>query len=179
MSDPTEGDAEVAYLNDALAGVREVADWYVEQIKRLAPTPPGHESYGETEGDGADYCACGHPLGIDAPPEEVERRWIEHRLATENDAATLNVREAARRLAVHENTIRNWVADGLLADARVPGTSFIRLRLAEVESMTAHRHTAEVEAVMVAAREAIENLRATVAQAETFLGSCVIPPAKP
>jgi excisionase family DNA binding protein len=94
----------------------------------------------------------------------------------ENDAHTLNVREAARRLDVHENTIRNWVADGLLTDARVPGSSFIRLRLAEVESMTAHRHSAEVEAAMVAAREAVENLRVTVARAEAFLSSCVIPP---
>lgn len=81
MSNRNTTAEDVAYLNEALAGVREVADWYMKQIERLAPTPPGHETYGETKGDGADYCCCGEPLGLDAPPEEVERRWVEHRLA--------------------------------------------------------------------------------------------------
>lgn len=45
----------------------------------------------------------------------------------------LTVREAARRLAVHENTIRNWVQRGILKSARKPGARFHRFEASEVE----------------------------------------------
>lgn len=58
-----------------------------------------------------------------------------------NDAAPefLNVRETARRLAVHENTVRSYAKQGLLPDARVPGTSFYRFRASDVERLKAQR----------------------------------------
>lgn len=58
-----------------------------------------------------------------------------------NDAASefLNVRETARRLAVHENTVRSYAKRGLLPDARVPGTSFYRFRASDVERLKVQR----------------------------------------
>lgn len=51
----------------------------------------------------------------------------------------LNVRETARRLGVHENTVRNWVRSGLLSDARVPGSRFHRFRADDVDRLLAQR----------------------------------------
>jgi len=51
----------------------------------------------------------------------------------------LNVRQTAQRLGVHENTVRNWARDGLLPDARVPGSKFLRFRVADVERLLAQR----------------------------------------
>lgn len=51
----------------------------------------------------------------------------------------LNVRETARRLAVHENTVRAYAKRGLLPDARVPGTSFYRFRASDVERLKVQR----------------------------------------
>jgi len=45
----------------------------------------------------------------------------------------LSVRETARRLDVHENTVRNWVDKGILESARKPGARFHRFTAAEVE----------------------------------------------
>ena len=45
-------------------------------------------------------------------------------------------------LQVHENTIRNWVKDGVLHDLRVPGTSFIRIGLSEVQALMTERLSA-------------------------------------
>ncbi|WP_460702714.1 helix-turn-helix domain-containing protein [Luteococcus sediminum] len=58
-----------------------------------------------------------------------------------NDAAPefLNVRETARRLAVHENTVRSYAKQGLLPDSRVPETSFYRFRASDVERLKAQR----------------------------------------
>lgn len=43
------------------------------------------------------------------------------------------VREAAERLGVHENTIRNWAEWGLLRVERLPGSGFIRVPVEEIE----------------------------------------------
>lgn len=51
----------------------------------------------------------------------------------------LNVRETARLLNVHENTIRNWVKEGTLPDARVPGSRFHRFRQVDVERLIGQR----------------------------------------
>lgn len=58
-----------------------------------------------------------------------------------DDAASefLSVRETARRLAVHENTVRAYAKKGLLPDARLPGTSFYRFRASDVERLKAQR----------------------------------------
>ena len=47
----------------------------------------------------------------------------------------LSVRETARRLGVHENTVRNWEERGLLRAVRLPGSGYRRFDLAEVERL--------------------------------------------
>ena len=53
----------------------------------------------------------------------------------------LSVRETARRLGVHENTVRNWEERGLLRAARLPGSGYRRFDLAEVERLRAEMLT--------------------------------------
>lgn len=55
------------------------------------------------------------------------------------DFGLLNVRETARRLGVHENTVRSYAKRGLLPDARVPGASFYKFRESDVERLKAQR----------------------------------------
>jgi excisionase family DNA binding protein len=47
----------------------------------------------------------------------------------------LNVRETAQALGVHENTIRNWEARGLLRAVRLPGSGFRRFSSDDVERL--------------------------------------------
>lgn len=47
----------------------------------------------------------------------------------------MNVRDAADRLGVHENTIRNWEKSGQLRAAKLPGSGFRRFRVEDVERM--------------------------------------------
>ena len=49
----------------------------------------------------------------------------------------LGVREAARLLGVHENTIRNWVDDGTLDAERLPGSGYIRIPINQGGTMSA------------------------------------------
>jgi len=51
----------------------------------------------------------------------------------------LNVRQTAQRLGVHENTVRNWAREGLLPDARIPGSRSLRFRAADVDRLIAQR----------------------------------------
>jgi excisionase family DNA binding protein len=50
-------------------------------------------------------------------------------------ATRLNVRETARRLGVHENTVRNWEKRGLLRAIRLPGSGYRRFRFEDVERL--------------------------------------------
>jgi len=47
----------------------------------------------------------------------------------------LTVRETARRLGVHENTVRNWHERGMLRAVRLPGSGYRRFDMAEVERL--------------------------------------------
>jgi len=47
----------------------------------------------------------------------------------------LNVRETAKQLGVHENTVRNLEKRGLLQAARLPGSGFRRFRREDVDRM--------------------------------------------
>jgi len=47
----------------------------------------------------------------------------------------LNVRDTARALGVHENTVRNWEQRGLLRAVRLPGSGFRRFAAADVERL--------------------------------------------
>lgn len=53
----------------------------------------------------------------------------------------LTVRETARRLGVHENTVRNWAREGVLPDSRVPGSRFLRFRAQDVDRLIEQRGT--------------------------------------
>ena len=51
----------------------------------------------------------------------------------------LSVRETAKQLGVHENTVRNWAREGVLPDARLPGSRFLRFRQRDVKRLIAQR----------------------------------------
>jgi excisionase family DNA binding protein len=51
----------------------------------------------------------------------------------------LSVRETARRLGVHENTVRNWAAQGVLVSARIAGSRFHRFDERDVERLRQQR----------------------------------------
>ena len=51
----------------------------------------------------------------------------------------LTVRETAKLLGVHENTVRNWVAAGTLVSARLPGATAHRFARDEVERLQKKR----------------------------------------
>src|SRR5687768_13277870 len=54
----------------------------------------------------------------------------------------LTVREAARRLGVHENTVRNWADRGLLEAIHAPQTRYRRFRAADVERLVREQDAA-------------------------------------
>jgi excisionase family DNA binding protein len=47
----------------------------------------------------------------------------------------LNVRESAKQLGVHENTVRNLEKRGQLKAVRLPGSGFRRFRKQDIERM--------------------------------------------
>lgn len=49
--------------------------------------------------------------------------------------ALLSVRDAASRLGVHENTVRNWIVHGQLNAYQLPGSGFRRIPSVEVERL--------------------------------------------
>lgn len=49
----------------------------------------------------------------------------------------LNVRETARALGVHENTIRNWETRGILRAVHLPGSGYRRFAPQDVERLRA------------------------------------------
>ena len=51
-------------------------------------------------------------------------------------ATLINVREAAARLGVHENTIRNWEAKGILRAIHLPGSNYRRFESSEIERLS-------------------------------------------
>jgi excisionase family DNA binding protein len=53
----------------------------------------------------------------------------------------LGVREAARRLGVHENTLRRWEQSGLIRAVKLP-TGVRRFREEDIESLYREMHRA-------------------------------------
>lgn len=47
----------------------------------------------------------------------------------------LSVRETAKRLGVHENTVRNWEQRGILRAVRLPGSGFRRFDPEQIDRM--------------------------------------------
>lgn len=57
----------------------------------------------------------------------------------QNDKPFLTVRETAKLLGVHENTVRNWVKAGTLVSARLPGGTAHRFAREEVQRLLTQR----------------------------------------
>jgi predicted site-specific integrase-resolvase len=49
----------------------------------------------------------------------------------------LNVRDTARALGVHENTVRNWEERGILRAVHLPGSGYRRFAAQDVERLRA------------------------------------------
>lgn len=62
------------------------------------------------------------------------RRYSANTMATKE---LLNVRDTARVLGVHENTVRNWEARGILRAVHLPGSGFRRFAVQDVERLHA------------------------------------------
>lgn len=56
-------------------------------------------------------------------------------MSLESESTLLNVRETARLLGVHENTVRNWAAKGTLRSSRVAGSTAHRFEREEVQRL--------------------------------------------
>lgn len=54
----------------------------------------------------------------------------------------LNVRETARRLGVHENTVRNWAERGILRASRLPMSGYRRFDAEDVDRLAREMHEA-------------------------------------
>lgn len=66
-----------------------------------------------------------------SPTEEMcTLLWVQE------ESEFMSVREAARFLNVHENTVRNWAKQGTLAPHRMPGSRFQRFAREEVERLS-------------------------------------------
>ena len=60
----------------------------------------------------------------------------------DSGGSMVGVREAARMLHVHENTVRNWVRNGLLAAVELPGSRYLRFRRDDVARLLKERESA-------------------------------------
>lgn len=81
-------------------------------------------------------CGVNQPL---MPPYSTKSTIGYHECMDGHAGEFLNVRDAARALGVHENTIRNWVKEGRLTDARLPGSRFIRLKRGDIDRLIDQR----------------------------------------
>jgi excisionase family DNA binding protein len=59
--------------------------------------------------------------------------------SAEWEGETLSVRDAARALDVHENTIRNWIQKGILKAETLPGSRYRRPTSESVRAILAER----------------------------------------
>lgn len=84
------------------------------------------------------------------------------------DSEWIGIRDAARILDVHENTVRNLVKRELIrATAQLSRQR--RVLRADVVRLRAEQDAVDVDAATAHAREALAGLRAAIARAETFL----------
>ena len=66
-------------------------------------------------------------------------------MSTEQEAREhLTLRDAARRIGVHENTVRNWVSRGLLQPVKVAGVRYQRFRVDDIDRV-AHQQQVSSE----------------------------------
>lgn len=62
-------------------------------------------------------------------------------MVEEEEPTYLGVRQTAKALGVHENTIRNWAKEGLLPSAHLPGARGLRFDSRDVERLRRRRGT--------------------------------------
>ena len=75
---------------------------------------------------------------IECPPQRVVLVVPDERLDWGELVPTsefMNVRETAKQLGVHENTVRNWQKSGILRGYKLPGSGFRRFPREEIERM--------------------------------------------
>lgn len=60
------------------------------------------------------------------------------------EEAALTLKEAARRLGVHPNTLRNWEEQGVIRLIRLPGSRYRRVPVSEVQRLSAQMHGQQV-----------------------------------
>ncbi len=66
--------------------------------------------------------------------KDTKRGYSEIAMATKE---LLNVRDTARALGVHENTVRNWEERGILRAVRLPGSGYRRFSVQDVDRLRA------------------------------------------
>ena len=78
--------------------------------------------------------------GSDIVPSIAQSPQRGYTLCMSDDVTKyLGVRETAKRLGVHENTVRNWAKDGILPSAKLPGSRFHRFDARDVERLRQQR----------------------------------------
>ncbi|MGP6176932.1 helix-turn-helix domain-containing protein [Microbacterium sp. A196] len=80
----------------------------------------------------------------------------------------IGVGEAARRLGLHENTVRNMAKDGRLPPANIPGSKRLKFRAEDIDRIAADRGE-EVSSVVARARE-VEPERVTANDLDAWGG---------
>jgi DNA-binding transcriptional MerR regulator len=58
----------------------------------------------------------------------------------------LTLRAAARRIGVHENTVRNWVSRGLVRPVKIPGSRYQRFRADDIDRVAHQQEVASEKA---------------------------------
>jgi len=66
------------------------------------------------------------------------------------DEKDLTVSEAARRLGIHPNTLRQWVDRGLVQAVKLPGSGFRRFRPGVIEQLRRDMEAGTLEGKAVA-----------------------------
>jgi hypothetical protein len=65
---------------------------------------------------------------------------------SETDEKLLTLRDAARRIGVHENTVRNWVKRGLLEPVEVPDSRYRRFQADEIDRVAHQQEVSSAKA---------------------------------
>src|SRR5436305_15009566 len=76
------------------------------------------------------------------PAQSPQVSYHEYMVVGSEEPELLSVRETARRLGVHENTVRNWAREGILPTARIPGSRFHRFNAQDVARLRRQRGSA-------------------------------------
>ena len=95
-------------------------------------------------------------LGFEAMIERIVRRVLAQERATTPAAVAgfIGTREAARRASVQPDTIRDWIASGILPAAKPKGVRGFRIRPSDLDAVLMGRNTGAQPLDFVAKRAA-------------------------